>query len=352
MNKPYCFCKKTQNQKTEYGFTLLELLIALTLMAFVSFFTAQTMKSTMNSSKKIQKDIDVLSELKSAVNLFKADVSRAYNSRDLYIAIYNEAQREHIRRWQEAKNKPTTTQPNQPADPNDPTNPNPNPQPTQPQTPQDQLNAQAQTTPPEYKPRVERVLTYFIGEKNRINFASINGNSIRKGSNTSELVEVGYELKKCKRRGRDQKDTECLWRRLSYYLDGEILEGGQESVLIEDVTEFELKYLRKKDTEEIEWRDNWPKDGPETENQLPLAVELKIQVSKPLDKEGENVKKVRTVAYIPIDFVNNENVQNIIKMNSQGNPLNPQDPNQLNQFQPTDQNGGFNNGNDFGGEGF
>ncbi len=333
------------------GFTLLELLIALTLMAFVSFFTAQTMKTTMNSSKKIQKDIDVLSEIKSAVNLFKADVSRAYNSRDLYIAVYNEAQREHIRRWQESKNQPATAQP-QPTNPGDPANPTPPP--AQPQTPQDQLNAQAQSTPPEYKPRLDNILTFFIGEKDRLSFSSINGNSIRKGSNTSELVEVGYEVKKCKRRGKDQKDTECLWRRLAYHLDGEILEGGQESVLIEDVTEFELKYLRRKDTEEIEWRDNWPKDGVETENQLPLAVELRIQVSKPLDKEGKDVKKVRMVAYIPIDFVNNENIKNIIQMNSQANPLAPQDPNQTgqfqqNQFQPNNQNGGFNNP---GGNGF
>ncbi len=329
------------------GFTLLELLIALTLMAFVSFFTAQTMKSTMNTSKKIQKDIDVISELKSAVNLIKADISRAYNSRDLYIAIYNEAQREHIRRWQEAKTNPAG-QNQKPVDPN---NPNVPANPTQPVSPtqaaQDQLNAQAQQTPPEYKPRVDLVKTQFIGEKDKLNFTSINGNAIRKSSNASELVEVGYEIKKCKRRGKDQKDTECLWRRLSYYLDGEVLEGGQDSVLIEDVTQFELKYLRKINSDETEWRDNWPLEAPETQNQLPIAVELKIEVTKLLSKDGEEKKKKRTVAYIPIDFVNNENIKNIIQMNTQGNPLAPQDPNQAQPGQQ--QGGGFNNGFDNGG---
>lgn len=327
-------------RRIQLGFTLLELLIALTLMAFVSFFTAQTLKSTMTTSKKIQKDIDVIAELKSAVSLIKMDISRSFNSRDLYIAIYNEAQREHIRQWQEAKNKPATTPPPTPPGNPDPLSP-PTPAPTPQQTAQDQLNAQAQTTPPEYKPRLDVPKTAFIGKKDALDFTSLNGNSIRKGSNTSELIEVGYQVKKCKRRGKNPKDTECLWRRLSYHLDGEVLEGGQESVLIEDVTQFELKYLRKLEGDDYEWRENWTMDAPETQNQLPIAVELKIEVTKPMDKDGENVKKKRTVAYIPLDFVNNENIKNILQMNSQGNPLAPQDPNQI-QLQP--QGGGNFNG--------
>lgn len=298
------------------GFTLLELLIALVLVAFISFFTAQSLKQTVRSSKKIQIDIDINSEVQSAVNLIRADIARAYNTRDIYIAIYNEAQREHIKRWKEESTKPTGAA--NPSTPNDPSNPTP----STPATPQVPQPLQPQ---PEYKPRVEKVLTQFIGAKDQINFTSINGNAIRKNSNASELVEIGYFIKNCKSRARDKKDSECLWRRLSYYLDGEVLEGGQESVLIENVTLFELKYLRKLNEEEIEWRDAWTIEDVNTQNKLPLAVEVVLEITKTTDKEGKEKKKKRVVSYIPIDFENNKNISDIIKMNSQGDPNVPQE---------------------------
>jgi prepilin-type N-terminal cleavage/methylation domain-containing protein len=300
------------------GFTLLELLLALAILGFISVYTAQSIRTTVRFSKKMQNDIDINAEIHSAINLLKADIARAFNYRDLYIAVYNEAQREHIKRWQEEKNKPqnpTNPNPNNPVDPN-----NPNPTPQDPANPA-QVQAQNQGPPPEYKPRLEQILTQFIGEKGSLNFTSLNGNAIRKNTYASEVVEIGYEVKKCKRRSKEQKDTECLWRRLSYHLDGEVLEGGQESVLIEDVTNFELKYLRKQTEDEVEWLEAWPIDNVNTQNQLPIAIEINLEVSKPIDKEERNFKKKRVLAYVPIDFQNNQNIRNIMKMNAQGNPL-------------------------------
>ena len=330
------------------GFTLLELLLALAILGFISVYTAQSIRTTVRFSKKMQDDIDINAELHSAINLLKADIARAFNYRDLYIAVYNEAQREHIKRWQEEKNKPQNpgTNPNpNPNDPNDPNNPNP-------QTPANpaQIQAQNQGPPPEYKPRLEQVLTQFIGEKDSLNFTSLNGNANRKNTYASEVVEIGYEVKKCKRRSKEQKDTVCLWRRLSYHLDGEVLEGGQESVLIEDVTNFELKYLRKQTEDEVEWLEAWPIDNVNTQNQLPIAVEINLEVSKPMDKEERNFKKKRVIAYVPIDFQNNQNIRNIMQMNAKGNPLTGEGQNnQLNNPNLNQgPNGGFGSDNQGG----
>ncbi len=338
------------DRKKSSGFTLLELLLALAILGFISVYTAQSIRTTVRFSKKIQEDIDINSEIHAAINLIKADIARAFNYRDLYIAVYNEAQREHIRRWQEEKNKPPpgpgTTPPGgtPPGDTSGSgTTPTDNRGATQPPN---------QGPPPEYKPRTEQVLTQFIGEKDGLNFTTLNGNAIRKNSYASEVVEIGYDVKKCKRRAKEQKTTECLWRRLSYHLDGEVLEGGQESVLIEDVTNFELKYLRKKNEDEIEWMESWPIDNVNTQNQLPLAVEISLEVSKPMDKEEKEFKKKRVVAYVPIDFQNNQNIRNIMKMNSQGNPLTGEgQSNSFNDSGFSNQNGnssGFSNDTDQG----
>ena len=312
--------------QTQKGFTLLELLLALTILGFISVYTAQSIRTTVRFSKKIQEDIDINSELHSAVNLLKADMARSFNSRDLYIAVYNEAQRENIRRWQEQRNKPQT--PGAPA-----TNPDGTPADgSTPTTPTDPAQAalQNQGPPPEYKPRIEVVLTQFIGEKDKLSFTSLNGNAIRKNTYASEVVEIGYEVKKCRRRSKEQEDTECLWRRLSYHLDGEVLEGGQESVLIEDVTNFELKYLRKQNEDDVEWLEAWTIDNVNTQNQLPIAIEINLEISKPTSKEGKELKKKRVTAYVPIDFHNNQYIRDILKMNSQPNPLTGEAP--ANQF--------------------
>lgn len=332
------FSHSPSAKNSNRGFTLLELLIAITMLAFVSFFTVRTLKNVVFNSKRIQGEIDINTELNAAVSLLKSDIARAFNSRDLYIAVYNEAQREHIKRWKEEQGKPQGQQQQQPQtqNPDGTTSTTGTPavaDPTQQQ--QQQINA---GPPPEYKPRTELVLTQFIGEKDKLDFTSINGNSIRKSAHTSELMEVGYEVKKCKRRGKAKgnSDTECLWRRISYHLDSDVRVGGQESVLIEDVTAFELKYLRKQSEDELEWRDNWPLENALTQNRLPTAVEITLEVEKTTDKEGINKKKKRVVAYVPIDFENNQNIINILKMNAQGNPNDGVQNQQNMQFQNLD----------------
>src|SRR5690606_5442366 len=78
-----------------------ELMISLTMLAFISYFTAQSIRDTIKYSKKVQEDIDLSSEIKAASRIIKSDLSKAFNTRDIYIAYSNEAQRERIRQWQQ-----------------------------------------------------------------------------------------------------------------------------------------------------------------------------------------------------------------------------------------------------------
>lgn len=308
--------------KQEKGFTLVELLISLTILAFIGYFTSESMRTSTQRSQKIRDNIELSREVKAAARVIKGDISRAYNARDIYIAVYNEAQRERVREWQRNQQNPQQNQnANNSNDPDDPNNPNP-PQGDENNNSQGEAQQGNQTPPPPYEPRTELVVTHFLGEKDKIDLATISGVQIRKNVKASDLIEVGYYLQDCRRRAKRDETTRCLWRRISYYLDGEVNVGGESSVLLEDVTKFELKYLRFRG-EEVEWIDRWLSDqnGDDmTRDALPLAVQLELEVERALDKQGENKQRLNTITYIPINFTNNNNVKNIIQMNSQGNP--------------------------------
>ena len=297
------------------GFTLIELMISLTILAFLGYFTSEMMKTTTQRSQKIRIEVEQSRELKAAARIIKADISRAFNTRDIYIAVYNEAQRERIREWQKSQVNPQPQQPN-PNDGSDPAAGDPTDQGAG-------VGPQNPLPPPTYEPREELIVTQFLGEKNKINLTSVSGVKIRKNVKASDLVEVGYYTDTCRRRANRNESTNCLWRRLSYFLDGEVNVGGDASVLIEDVTRFELKYLRVRG-ENIEWIDRWMSDqnGDDvTRDSLPLAVQLELEIERALDKTGQNKKTFDIISYIPIYFTNNVNVKTIIQMNSQGNPL-------------------------------
>ena len=322
------------------GFTLIELLVSIVILAFIASFTTQSLRRTMINSKKIQKDVDVSNELKAALRLVKMDLRKSFNHRDLYIALYNEAQRERIRQWdkeQKEKRKKKKLTPLPGPDGSLLPGSTPNNEALEPPPP-----------PPEYNPRKERIVTQFLGEKDKVEFSSLNGNTLRKGSYVSDLVEVAYEVKNCQTWGKESSTVPCLWRRLSYYLDGDLESGGQSSVLLENVTSFKLRYLHLDTYEEIKWEDRWVSsiNGPSwSRNKLPQAVEVTLEVQRPTDKKEKTFKKLKMVSYVPIDFVNNNYIKNIIQMNNQPHPLDKANKKENTLFQkvsnPRDSQGGI-----------
>ena len=307
-----------QLRQNTFGFTLIELLISIVILAFIASFTTQSLRRTMINSKKIQKDVDASNELKAALRLIKTDLRKSFNHRDLYIALYNEAQRERIRQWdKEQKEKRKKKKPN-------PTTPGPGAGGAPPLPTGGTQDLEPPPSPPEYNPRKERIVTQFLGEKDKVEFSSLNGNTLRKGSYVSDLVEVAYEVKNCQTWGKKRFTVPCLWRRLSYYLDGDLERGGQNSVLLENVTSFKLRYLHLDTYEEVKWEDRWVSsiDGPSwSRNKLPQAVEITLEVQRSTDKKEKTFKKIKMVSYVPIDFVNNNYIKNIIQMNNQPHPL-------------------------------
>lgn len=307
------------------GFTLLELLISVGLLSIIGIITAQTLKSTTRKTIKITSGIDSTNTLRSAFRLIERDISAAFNYRDLNIFLYNQAQKERVERYA-GKKKAYVDKKN-----SEGANPALNISsltPEQVEEMEKQIGGQ-----PVNKPLNEEiVVTHFKGEKDSFYFTSSGGSRLREDEKISELMEVGYLIKDCKMRRNEKIRSKCLWRSVSYNLDGDIEEGGSESVLLENVTSFELKYLTF-NQEDPEWIESWDSQNFSdvvVGNKFPSAVSVSLEVNIMLDKSGDNTKAEKLYGVFPIRFPNNEPFKELIQAARQnptgGGNENPSEP--------------------------
>jgi type II secretory pathway component PulJ len=233
--------------------TLLEVLISVVLLAFISIFTFQTIQTSMKHKNKTQKDIDQQAAVAAALRIMERDISLAFHFRD--IAAEVKAQLD-----EDAKK---TSQ-----------NPQANPNSTGQVTPTPVANPNSET------PSRPKIVTHFIGESNKINLATLGNVRTFQDSKESDQNEVGYSLKSCSSPttmgGGNTSSSQCLVRRVSTLIDEDVEKGGDETVLLENITEFKLKYIGKgKD----EWVEEWKTDNrgdTVTQGMFPTAVEITI----------------------------------------------------------------------------
>lgn len=270
------------------GFTLLEVLIAMTIMAFLSLYTAESIRRGVQTKVKIQSKIDQQAALLDALSIISKDVQTAFNYRDINIIAYNNAQKARQKRDLEKKNNPK--KPDDDGNPGDPPKP-PTPNP-----------ADAANDAEKYKLKEEVILTQFIGSENELHFTSLSHLRRKKNDPTSDQAEVGYFTKKCKGRMDKKQSSDCLWRRISPHIDDDVTKGGSEIVLLENVEEFRLRYLGPQ--REKEWVKNWKSDknGDDiTKDHFPYAVEITLSVKDP--KKEKSTLSMTAIA--PIRFSNN-----------------------------------------------
>lgn len=299
------------NQK---GLTLLELLIAISLMAILSITTTQMLRKSTVQTKKLTSGIDNINHLRAAMNIIKNDASKAVNFRDLNLFLYNEAQKERVKRydsrvktWVEELNK--------------------NDKPTPVATVANLTDAQKSkmiedgVVKPELgKEEAEVIHTHFVGDKEKVYFTTSSGIRFRSNDKISDLMEVGYFLRTCKSRRTKKQESKCLWRSVSYNLDEDVTKGGKESVLIENVETAEFKYLSfnaeniKKDN--ANWVESWDSRNSgdrTTGGAFPAAVSLSLTIKIPNKntKDKDKLKIERLTGVFPIDFANNNPFEKI-----------------------------------------
>lgn len=279
--------------KKTKGFTLVEIMIVLAIMASLSVLVSRALSQAIRSKEKIQEQIDTVSRLRDAVKLMERDINLAFHYadldmelRELTLKTYNSLAQGGGQRTQQT-----------------PPNPNLPPVGTPPATAPPTTNAKL--FPGESEPEALRVdpSTFFVGRENELHFATMNQAQMSRSDRVADFIEVGYTWQDCK--SIDGKTTtKCLWRRTHNWVDIEPEKGGDSLVLLEGVTEFGLKYIGpgKQD-----WVKDWnSKTSPESsiKDKFPTAVEISITMER--KKEGiDKPRKYSMQIVAPIHFPNN-----------------------------------------------
>jgi len=273
------------------AFTLMEVIIAITILSTLSMLVATSLSRALKAKRKIQAEVEDVSALRDTLKVMRADIYQAYNHYDFEKEIFDISQ------------KTTTTTPGQ-------TNNNSfNGQPAQPSAPVTQRENKR-----------EDPSTQFVGDDQKINFVTLNNGRTLANELQADFIEVGYALKECKNLT-TEKNSQCLFRRVEKIVDRDVTKGGSESVLLENIKEFKLRYIGdgKKD-----WVKEWKSTGgldDSTKSIFPDAVEITLAIEREMDSK----KKEYSLQYVvPIHNPNNSKSKN---NNASGNTFSPNSPN-------------------------
>ncbi len=272
----------SQKNPQQQGFTLIEILIAIAVLATMGTLAAQSIQQAIKQKKKIQEQVDITSRMRDGMRLLERDIQLAYHHRDWEKELMQAMKKKAAQAKTPGK---TGAQ-------------------VQPQTPQ-QLGVAGSdpfSNTPVEAPRVDPV-THFMGSENEIHFVTMNNARLSKNTIQADHIEVGYSLKECK--SVDGKTTsKCLWRRSSPWVDRDVTKDGEEVVLLEDISEFSLRYLGKGKQDWVkDWKTNEAGDGA-TKGNFPTSVEISLTLEKAPEKSTKK-KKYSMQVVVPIHFPNN-----------------------------------------------
>jgi hypothetical protein len=179
-----------------------------------------------------------------------------------------------------------------------------------------------------------------VGHENEMFFATLNSSRLNEGNQQADFVKVGYLLQPCHKPGESGTSGNCLVRKSSRVVEGDITKQDEGVALLTDVTEFKLRYFGKG---KQDWVNDWDTaqgDGV-TKGRFPQAVEISLTVEK---GEGDKKKKISMQIVAQIRFPNNTaqdnaNAQAQEQLNG-GNPQNGQPPPGFGGFPGTGTNPG------------
>ncbi|MBK9293368.1 MAG: prepilin-type N-terminal cleavage/methylation domain-containing protein [Oligoflexia bacterium] len=261
---------------TKHGFTLIEILIAILILAFMSSMTAISIQRSIKIKSKVEKEIDDDSQLRETVALLVKDINLAFQWVDVNELVKNQIVKEY-----KAQGKPSPFG-----------EPVPNLAPVVP---------------------LEK-LTFFEGTSDSLKFTTLSNERIIKNSKESDQAVVNYYLKNV-RSYKDKKMSQGLVKSISTILDGDLEKKGKETVLIENVKSLNFRFLPSDITElsDSSWMSSWKSFETLDEKTLakfPAAVEINIVVERDgrksaittvaaLNMIGEPIKLAEPKAPVP-----------------------------------------------------
>ena len=265
------------------GFTLLEVLIAISILATLMVFSNQSIQNAIKAKIKIHDKLTDMSAVRDSLRVMERDINLAYHYRDIETE------------YKELVKKGSSQVPQQP----------PSGQPLPPgQPPQQNPIAAMITAWTQKDPGRKDPTTHFVGSAEEIHFATMNSARLSEESPQADFIKVGYYLLDCRKPGGTGQSSKCLVRSSDPIIEGDITKNGPATVLLENISEFKLRYIGKG---KQDWVSDWSTksgDGA-TKGNFPDAVEISITTSKNDDK-GNKPKIISMQLVAPIRYPNNE----------------------------------------------
>lgn len=261
------------------GFTLLEVMIALFILAALTLLTSQALRSAIDNKTFVSSELQRDARLADTLRIIRADIGQAFHYQDIFCKMDNEA-------------RATPTPAANPNNPVPPIQQQPLVQPPFPGAPG------AGPTPKPCPPQV----TGFIGEPEALYFTTLSNVRTIRDSQISDQAKVGYYVKSCQSRGAKSVPTKCLFRAISPILNDEFDKPGPETLLLEHVEEFKLRYLGPAKEDYV---DTWKTDkngDDSTKDKFPYAVEITLTAH---DRSNPKDRPDTATVLAPIYFQNN-----------------------------------------------
>lgn len=263
--------------KFNYGFTLIEVILAITILSTLTILTTQAISRALKARTKIQAEVDDVSSLRDSLRMIRADLNMAFHHRDFEQEI-----NDLVTKSQKAS---APTQPSQPTGfaPQPPTAPG------------------ATAAPARKTPRGDPA-THFVGDNEKMGFVTMNNGRMTANAMQADFIEVGYAMKDCRNLS-TSKSSHCLFRRVQSVLDNDVTIGGNEVVMLENISEFKLRYIGEG---KQDWSNSWnsTKNSSDevTKGKYPETVEVTLSV----ERESDGKKRAYSMLFvIPIHYPNN-----------------------------------------------
>jgi prepilin-type N-terminal cleavage/methylation domain-containing protein len=274
---------KSNSLINKKGFTLLEVVIALTILAVLTIAATTSLQQGLKAKVKIQDQIEDMSMVRDSLRIIERDINLTYHYTDIEMEFLAEVACR-------SRTQPIGTPP-----PNGGF-PSPQPPPIPGQNPQQNLPACLEAFPHDPKVIAKYQFrhdpeTQFFGHAETLDFVTMNVSRLGETEVMADFAKVGYSLKPCKKPD-GSSAGQCLVRRFSSIVEGDVSKGGEDTVMVEHVTEFKLRYFGKG---KQDWNSDWSSgkggDGA-TKGNFPQAVEITLTIEVPRGLDGKAKKRV------------------------------------------------------------
>lgn len=283
------------------GFTLIEIMVAMLILAGLSLIMAQSVRTGLDDRKKIQLQLSEESLIRDAMRLIVSDVAAAFHHRDYTVGLYNKVL--ELRKKKAAGGVAGIALGAPGAAPPPAAGQSSGAPPTA--TAQTAADPLAAATPLP----VPTQLTGFNGNADSMTFTLRNHVRRFVDSKDSDQSRVSYFLRSCRSPGPKALSSNCLYRLETtnptdeFPLSPPDEDDAVSVVLVRNVTNFKLRYIVFGQQEFTDTWDSSPKASTGvTRDRFPDAVEISMAI---MNKSNPQARERKLTWLAPVRASNN-----------------------------------------------